>query len=184
HASIFTGQNPTVHKVRNTGGFVLQSSAHPLARILLEQGWDTAAFIGSAVLKKVFGFNNGFGVYDDEMPRPGKSSEFREDPERKASVVVDHAIAWLNNRSSEKPFFMWVHIYDPHIPYQPPPEFAEKYKGRLYDGEIAYADQQIARLLAAVAAKSPAEKTVTALLSDHGESLGEHGEHTHGVFVY
>ena len=86
HASIFTGQNPTVHNVRNTGGFVLQSSSHPLARILQEQGWDTAAFIGSAVLKKLFGFNNGFSVYDDEMPRPGKRNEFREDPERKASV--------------------------------------------------------------------------------------------------
>ena len=95
HASIFTGQNPNVHKVRNTGGFVLQSSSHPLARILHEQGWDTAAFVGSAVLKKMFGFNNGFDVYDDEMPIPGKRSEFREDPERKASVVVDRAIQWL-----------------------------------------------------------------------------------------
>ena len=184
HASIFTGQNPNVHKVRNTGGFVLQSSAHPLARILREQGWDTAAFIGSAVLKKLFGLNNGFSVYDDEMPRPGKRNEFREDPERKASVVVDHAIDWLHKRSSDKPYFLWVHLYDPHIPYRPPEEFARKYKGRPYDGEIAYADQQIARLFDAVAEKSPAEKTVTAVLSDHGESLGEHGEHTHGVFIY
>jgi choline-sulfatase len=184
HASIFTGQNPNVHKVRNTGGFVLQSSSHPLARILQEQGWDTAAFIGSAVLKKLFGFNNGFSVYDDEMPRPGKRNEFREDPERKASVVVDHAIDWLLKRSSDKPYFLWVHIYDPHIPYRPPAEFAQKYKGRLYDGEIAYADQQIARLFDAVAKTSPAEKTVTAVLSDHGESLGEHGEQTHGIFIY
>src|SRR3954471_16524042 len=158
HASIFTGQNPTVHNVRNTGGFVLQSSSHPLARILQEQGWDTAAFIGSAVLKKLFGFNNGFNVYDDEMPRPGKRNEFREDPERKASVVVDHAVEWLNSRGSAKPFFLWVHIYDPHIPYKPPEEFARKYKGRPYDGEIAYADQQVARLFAAIAKISPAEK--------------------------
>jgi len=184
HASIFTGQNPTVHKVRNTGGFVLQSSAHPLARILQEQGWDTAAFIGSAVLKKLFGFNNGFSVYDDEMPRPGKRDEFREDPERKASVVVDHAIAWLNQRSSDKPFFLWVHVYDPHIPYQPPAEFARKYRGRPYDGEIAYTDQQLARLFEAVGKKSPAGKTVISVLADHGESLGEHGERTHGVFLY
>ncbi len=184
HASIFTGQNPNVHKVRNTGGFVLQSSAHPLARILHEQGWDTAAFVGSAVLKKLFGFNNGFDVYDDEMPRPGKSTEFREDPERKASVVVDHAIRWLNERPSGKPFFLWVHIYDPHIPYAPPGEFARKYKGREYDGEIAYADQQLGRLFETVAQKSPADKTILAVLSDHGESLGEHGEHTHGVFIY
>ncbi len=184
HASIFTGQNPPVHNVRNTGGFVLQSSSHPLARILREQGWDTAAFIGSAVLKKLFGFNNGFVVYDDEMPRPGKRNEFREDPERKASVTVDRAIAWLDKRSSDKPFFLWVHIYDPHIPYLPPAAFAQRYKGRLYDGEIAYADQQIARLFDAVSRKSPAQKTLTAVLADHGESLGEHGEHTHGVFLY
>jgi arylsulfatase A-like enzyme/Tfp pilus assembly protein PilF len=184
HASIFTGQNPNVHNVRNTGGFVLQSSSHPLARVLHEQGWETGAFVGSAVLKKLFGFNNGFDVYDDEMPRPGKRSEFREDPERKASVVVDRAIGWLNSRSSGKPFFLWAHIYDPHMPYAPPPEFARKYKGRLYDGEIAYADQQIGRLFDAVAKKSPADKTIIAVLSDHGESLGEHGEHTHGVFLY
>jgi arylsulfatase A-like enzyme/Flp pilus assembly protein TadD len=184
HASIFTGQNPTTHNVRNTGGFVLQSSSHPLARILQEQGWDTGAFIGSAVLKKLFGFNNGFAVYDDEMPRPGKRNEFREDPERKASVTVDRAIAWLNQRTADKPFLLWVHIYDPHIPYQPPAEFAQKYKGRPYDGEIAYADQQIARLFDAVARKSPADKTVTAVLADHGESLGDHGERTHGVFIY
>jgi arylsulfatase A-like enzyme len=114
HASIFTGQNPNVHKVRNTGGFVLQPSSHPLARILHEQGWQTGAFVGSAVLKKLFGFNNGFDVYDDEMPRPGNRNEFREDPERKAAVVVDRAIAWLDKRTADKPFFLWVHIYDPH----------------------------------------------------------------------
>ncbi len=184
HASIFTGQNPNVHKVRNTGGFVLQSTARPLARILQEQGWDTAAFVGSAVLKKLFGFNNGFSVYDDEMPRPGKRSEFRDDPERKASVVVDRAIQWLDGRTSKNPFFIWVHLYDPHIPYNPPPEFAQKYKGRPYDGEIAYTDQQLGRLLAAVEKKSPADKTIVAVLADHGESLGDHDEHTHGVFIY
>jgi choline-sulfatase len=184
HASIFTGQNPNVHKVRNTGGFVLPSSSHPLARILQEQGWDTAAFVGSAVLKKLFGFNNGFATYDDEMPRPGSKNEFREDPERKASAVVDRAIAWLEKRPEGKPYFLWVHLYDPHIPYQPPAEFMRKYTGRPYDGEIAYTDQQIGRLFDAIAQKSPADKTVVAVLSDHGESLGEHGEHTHGIFLY
>ena len=184
HASIFTGQNPNVHKVRNTGGFILQPSSHPLARILQEQGWDTGAFIGSAVLKKQFGFNNGFAVYDDEMPLPGKRGEFREDPERKASVVVDRAIQWLDGRTPDKPFLLWVHIYDPHIPYTPPPEFARKYGTRPYDGEIAYSDRQLARLFDAVSRKSPAERTIIAVLSDHGESLGEHGEHTHGVFLY
>ncbi|MBI1790648.1 MAG: sulfatase-like hydrolase/transferase [Acidobacteria bacterium] len=184
HASIFTGQNPNTHTVRNTGGFVLPSSSHPLARVLQEQGWDTAAFVGSAVMKKLFGFNNGFALYDDEMPRPGNRNEYREDPERKASAVVGRAIDWLEKRPAGKPFFLWVHVYDPHIPYQPPAEFARKYKGRPYDGEIAYADRQIGRLFEAVEKKSPADKTVTAVLSDHGEGLGEHGEHTHGVFLY
>ena len=111
HASIFTGQNPNVHKVRNTGGFVLQSSSHPLARILQEQGWDTAAFIGSAVLKKLFGFNNGFSVYDDEMPRPGKRNEFREDPERKASVpIVTILVAKLIRPSA--PFLTKLEAYE------------------------------------------------------------------------
>jgi tetratricopeptide (TPR) repeat protein len=140
--------------------------------------------VGSAVLKKLFGFDNGFAVYDDEMPRPGKGHEFREDPERKAAVVVDRAIEWLNRRPTDKPFFLWVHIYDPHIPYSPPVEFARKYKGRPYDGEIAYTDAQLGRLFGSVGKKSPADRTVIAVLSDHGESLGEHGEHTHGVFLY
>lgn len=183
HASIFTGQNPNVHNVRNTGGFVLQSSAHPLARMLQEQGWQTGAFVGSVVLKKQFGFANGFNVYDDEMPRAGSRTQFREDPERKASVVVDRAIEWLNKTSPDKPYFAWVHLYDPHLPYNPPGEFAKRYAGRLYDGEIAYTDQQLARLFAAVQAKSP-EKTIITVLSDHGESLGDHGEMTHGVFLY
>src|SRR5207249_11233871 len=102
------------------------------------------------------------------MHRPGKRNEFREDPERKAAVVVDRAIDWLRKRPTGKPYFLWVHIYDPHIPYRPPEEFAQKYKGRPYDGEIAYADQQIARLFAAVAEISAGDKTVTAVLSDHG----------------
>jgi len=130
-------------------------------------------------LKKLFGFGNGFATYDDEMPRPGNKNEFREDPERKASVVVDRAIAWLAKRPSGKPYFLWVHVYDPHIPYLPPAEFAAKYKGHPYDGEIAYTDQQLGRLVEAVGTQA-----IVAVLSDHGESLGEHGEHTHGVFLY
>ena len=183
HASIFTGQYPTVHGVRNTGGFVLPSSARPLARILHEQGWDTAAFVSSAVLKKVMGFNNGFELYDDEMPRQGKSRDVSEEPERLGGDTVDRALQWLGSRSS-KPFFLWVHLYDPHMPYHPPGGFTQKYKDKPYDGEIAYADQQIGRLLDVVRKKSPPESTIIALLSDHGESLAEHGEFTHGVFLY
>ncbi|HEY7304988.1 MAG TPA: sulfatase-like hydrolase/transferase [Bryobacteraceae bacterium] len=183
HASIFTGQYPTVHHVRNTGGFVLPSSSRPLAKILQEEGWDTAAFVSSAVLKKVIGFNNGFGVYDDQMPRQGNKREFSEDAERRGGDTVDRALAWLSAQSG-KPYFLWVHLYDPHMPYSPPSPFKEKYKDRPYDGEIAYADQQLGRLLNAVKNKGPAGKAIIAVLSDHGESLSEHGEYSHGVFLY
>jgi arylsulfatase A-like enzyme len=183
HASIFTGQYPTVHHVRNTGGFVLPSSARPLAKILQEQGWDTAAFVSSAVLKKAIGFNNGFSVYDDQMPRQGKKEEFGEDAERRAGDTADRAVRWLNAQSG-KPYFLWVHLYDPHMPYKPPSPFKEKYRNSPYDGEIAYTDQQLGTLLDAVAKKAPAGKTIIAVLSDHGESLSEHGEFSHGVFLY
>ena len=183
HASIFTGLNPPSHHVRNTGGFVLPSSTTTLATILQQQGWDTAAFISSAVLKKFFGFNQGFAVYDDQMPKPGKGHEFIEDAERRAGDTVDHALRWLDAQSG-KPFFLWVHVYDPHAPYDPPAPFREKYKDRLYDGEIAYADHELGRLFDAVRKKSLAGQTLIAILSDHGESLGEHGEYTHGVFLY
>jgi choline-sulfatase len=182
HASIFTGEYPTRHHVRDTGGFVLPASSVTLAKILQQQGWDTAAFVGSAVLKKNFGFNLGFEVYDDQMPKPGPAQQFLEDPERRAGVVVDHAIHWLNSQSG-KPFFLWVHVYDPHLPYDPPSPFREQYRKHPYDGEIAYVDQQLGRLMDVLGKKDPGN-TIVAVLSDHGESLGEHGEYTHGVFVY
>jgi len=181
HASMMTGAYPTVHQVRNTGGFVLPPSETTLAKILQEQGWDTAAFIGSSVLKKRFGLNQGFAVYDDDMPAAGGSAQ--AEPERRAEEVVDRAVKWLEGQAG-KPFFLWVHVYDPHIPYDPPSPFREKYRDRPYDGEIAYTDQQLGRLFESVARKSASGNTLIAVLSDHGESLAEHGEYTHGVFLY
>lgn len=183
HASMFTGQYPHVHGVRNTGGFVLQSSSTTLAEILEQQGWDTAAFIGASVLKRLFGFHQGFAVYDDQMPKPAAGQLAREYPERPAGEVVNRAVAWLQ-RQSGKPFFLWVHLFDPHLPYEPPGEFRQKYRDRPYDGEVAYADHELGRLLEAVRQKAPGDRTLIAVLSDHGESLGEHGEYTHGVFLY
>jgi arylsulfatase A-like enzyme/Flp pilus assembly protein TadD len=182
HASMFTGQYPNRHKVRNTGGFVLQSSSTTMAEIFQQQGWDTAAFIGASVLKKLFGFSQGFAVYDDQMPKPNDRLA-REYPERPAADVVNRAVAWLNTQSG-KPFFLWVHLFDPHLPLTPPEPFRTKYAGRLYDGEVAYVDRELGRLFEAIGKKSPADKTLIAILSDHGESLGDHGEFTHGVFLY
>jgi choline-sulfatase len=183
HASIFTGTNPNVHQVRNTGGFALKSSAVTLAKILKVHGWDTAAFVGASVLKKATGLSQGFDVYDDQMPKSEKSRDEREFPERRAEVVVDHALDWMNAQSG-KPYFLWIHLYDPHEPYAPPEPFLEKYRKNLYDGEVAYTDQQLGRFLNAVQKKSPAAKTIIVVLGDHGESLGQHGEFNHGVFLY
>ena len=176
HASMMTGLYPTAHKVRDTGGFVLAGS-QTLAGVLQRQGFDTAAFVGASVLKKRFGLGQGFAVYDDEMPDPGRGGE----AQRRAGEVVDRALRWLDAQSG-KPFFLWVHVYDPHLPYDPPPPFRENFKGRPYDGEIAYTDRELGRLLDAVAKKSP--DTLTAVLSDHGEAFSEHGEYAHGVFLY
>jgi len=182
HASMFTGLYPPMHKVRNTGGFVLDPSRSTLASVLRQKGWETGAFVGASVLKKRFGLGRGFDVYDDQMPKPDPN-RITDYPERRAGEVVDRAIAWLNQRS-QKPFFLWVHVFDPHTPYDPPSPFREQYAGRPYDGEIAYVDQQLGRLFEAVEQKSGLRNTVVAVLSDHGESLGDHGEYTHGVFLY
>ena len=183
HASIFTGLNPPAHKVRDTGGFILSPSTPTLASRLHEHGWDTAAFISSMVLKKRNGFDQGFDVYDDNLPRPGKGDEFLEDAVRRAGDTVDRAVDWLGHRTG-RPFLLWVHLYDPHVPYKLSPPFSEQYKDRPYDGEIAYADRELGRLMDTLRRVSPPEKTLLAVLSDHGESLGEHGEYTHGVFLY
>jgi len=183
HASIMTGLYPTVHKVRDTGGFILSSSQLTLSAILQNHGWETAAFVGASVLKKRFGFGHGFTVYDDQMEPSSETAPQGQVAERRAGEVVDHAIRWLDSQRG-KPFLLWVHLYDPHLPYDPPPPFREKYKSRLYDGEVAYTDRELGRLLEAVERKSNAENTIIAVLSDHGEAFSEHGEYAHGVFLY
>ncbi len=183
HASIFTGQYPNVHGVRNTGMFKLPPSAATLAKILQQQGWETAAFVGAAVLKKTFGLNQGFAIYDDEMPKAPRTLQYGEYAERPAAEVVNRAVQWLNGQSG-KPFFLWVHLFDPHAPYAPPAAYKLRYAGRPYDGEIAYADHELGRLFDAADRKAPQDTTLTVLMADHGESLGDHGEFSHGVFLY
>jgi arylsulfatase A-like enzyme/Flp pilus assembly protein TadD len=171
HASILTGLYPTAHKVRDTGGFTLDPAHVTLATALQRAQWDTAAFVASAVLKKRFGLNQGFAVYDDDMPAE----------QRRASEVVDAANRWLGSQSG-KPFLLWVHFYDPHLPYDPPEPFRTRYAGQPYYGEIAYVDSEVGRLLDSVNRKSP--ETIIAVLSDHGEAFSEHGEYAHGIFLY
>jgi arylsulfatase A-like enzyme/Tfp pilus assembly protein PilF len=183
HASIFTGENPNVHHVRDTGGFALQPASVTLATTLRQSGWDTAGFVSATVLNRQFGFNQGFVTYDDQIPETVDKNTGELTAARPANVTVDHAIHWLNQQSG-KPFMVWLHLYDAHQPYNPPEQFRKQYPSDPYDAEIAFEDHELGRFLELVRKKSPAGKTLILVLSDHGEGLGQHGENGHGIFLY
>lgn len=183
HASILTGTYPPAHGVRDMGGFVLGALPPTLATVLARAGFRAAAFVGSFSLDHQFGLNQGFETYDDQMPATSDLGTGVHEPERRAEAVVDRALGWLQARPSGR-FFLWVHLFDPHTPYEPPEPYRTRFSGRLYDGEIAYTDAQLGRFLEAFRAAELTERTLFAVLGDHGESLGEHGEATHGVFLY
>jgi arylsulfatase A-like enzyme len=185
HCTILTGTYPSYHGVRDNVGFKLPEAKTTLAEILKAQGYQTAAFIGAYVLNSTFGLNQGFDLYDDRIagsPRSGTVVNLNS-VERPAGEVIERAINWLRARRST-PFFMFVHLYDPHDPYSPPGAFAEIYKDKPYDGEIAYVDQEVGKLLAFLKDQKLYQNTIVVLTSDHGESFGEHGEWTHGYFIY
>ena len=182
HVTIMTGLLPAAHGVRENGVvFAPQPSAPPLARVLKSAGYQTGAYVGAYVLDRRFGLAEGFDTYDDRIRRnPDEGA--RLEAERRGGEVADAAVAWLNQVSP--PFFIWVHLYDPHAPYEPPDEFKGKAGGNPYDGEVAYADAQVARLVDAIRKRGLADRTVVAIAGDHGEGLGDHGEHTHGMLAY
>lgn len=180
HTSILTGMDPPDHGVRHNGTFKLGPEVTTLAERFQEAGWATGAFVGAVVLKARYGLDQGFDVYDDEI-HGGKAAPGGF-VERSAAEVVDAARAWLAR--TEGPFFLWVHFYDPHMDYKAPPEFAARFPDRPYDAEIAYTDFQLGRLLDGLRAAGRLERTLVVLTSDHGESLGEHGETTHSSALY
>jgi arylsulfatase A-like enzyme/Flp pilus assembly protein TadD len=182
HATILTGLPPAVHGVRNNGSFRLPPRALTLAEILHERGWRTGAVVGAFILDAQFGLAQGFDQYDASMSAasPGRGLE---GPERTAAAVTDAALSWLAQRDSG-PFFLWAHYFDPHTPYAPPEPYLSRHPGAPYDGEVEYTDHEVGRLLDALAARPDAADIVVAVAGDHGESLGEHNEMTHGVFVY
>ncbi len=187
HASLLTGTYPTYHGVRINGQAALSSAQHTLAEALAERGYRTGAFVGAFVLDGRWGFNQGFERYDDEFDLAAARQIDLAGVQRPADVVIDAALDWLG-RDDERPFFAWVHLYDAHTPYAPPPPYAARHGGRglagLYDGEIAFADAEIGRLLDRLRAAGLDERTVIAVVGDHGEALGAHGELTHGYFLY
>ncbi len=181
HCSLFTGSLPIVHGVRDNG-YRLPDSAVTLAQIAKKEGYATAAFVGAFPLDSRFGLDRGFDLYDDLY---GSRTAVRDLSfvERKAEEVNRKAIEWLTSNPSRS-FFVWVHYFDPHAPYEPPPSFARDYAGREYEGEIAYTDGAVGKLLAALDGAGLTGNTLIILTSDHGEGLGEHEEKTHGIFIY
>jgi choline-sulfatase len=184
HASILTGLLPGSHGVTDFG--VPLSPAHPtVAELLKKQSYQTAAFIGAVILDSKTlapGFDRGFDYYDNFPEHPRTKSRWGR-VERRGMEVVQHAETWLRQHPTG-PHFMWIHLYDPHDPYEPPPPYSEKYKDRLYDGEIAYADSALASFVSYLKQHGRYRDAVILVLGDHGEGLGEHHEDTHGIFLY
>jgi len=180
HTSILTGMTPPRHAVRQNGIFRLDESYETLAERFRDAGYDTGAVIGAIVLDARYGLDQGFDFYDATMSSR-RASETGY-PERSAEEVTEVALHWLGAR--ERRFFLWLHYYDPHAAYSPPASFEQRFAGRPYDGEIAYADEQIGRVFQALRASGEWERTLVVATSDHGESLGEHGERTHAYTLY
>lgn len=178
HSSIFTGLNPNVHGVRDNAYIALGEQFTTLAEILKSQGYETGAFIGSGVLDKRYGLSQGFDYYSKYQPAAVAGYE----SQRRASEVAAEAQEWLDTRHPNK-FFLWLHLYDPHFPYDPPEPFRSQYSSP-YDGEIAYTDVILGRFLAELRARAMLDNTIIVLAADHGESLGEHREEDHGYFIY
>ena len=183
HASLLTGLTPLRHGVRDNGRSSLVATAPTLAEAFRGAGWRTVAFVSGFPLDHRFGFDRGFESYDDRLPR-GSDRRRAAFVERTAERTTAAALRWLGTAAPSAPWFLWVHYFDPHAPYEPPPEHAAHFPGRPYDGEVAFVDAQLGRLLQALEDGSAGRETLVLVTSDHGESLGEHGEETHGVFVY
>ncbi|MBI3484032.1 MAG: sulfatase, partial [Acidobacteria bacterium] len=186
HASLLTGTYPQFHKVQDFGARLSDTLPY-LPALLKAQGYRTAAFVSSIILdpKNGFapGFDRGFDVFDAGFHRKQKGETRQQSIERRAEVTIARALEWLEN-NSQGPFFLWIHLWDAHDPYEPPAPFKAKYAAAPYDGEIAYLDASLGRFFAALKSKQLFDRALLAVTSDHGEGLGGHGENTHGILLY
>jgi tetratricopeptide (TPR) repeat protein len=179
HTSLLTGTYPYEHGVRDNNGYRVRKDQPTMATRLKAQGFATGAFVGGFPLDQRFGLNAGFDVYDDRIAEVGSTIDFSL-PERRADFVVTPAVDWISTHSGK--WFTWVHVFDPHAPYQPPEDFAKRYPDDPYTGEIAWTDAALGPLFDRLA-RQP-RPTLVIVTADHGESLGDHGELTHGIFAY
>ena len=180
HCSLMTGLDPPAHGVRDNGISALPSDLPTLASVLSARGYATAAFVSSRVLDRRFGLDRGFGVYDDDAVAEDVGGQGY--PERDAVAVTKAALAWAARAAPDRPFFLWVHYYDPHAPYESSGLPAGAPPAERYAAEVASVDREVGRLLSAL--PGPAGKRIVAVAGDHGEMLGEHGEKEHGIFLY
>jgi arylsulfatase A-like enzyme/predicted Zn-dependent protease len=183
HTTFLTGTQPFFHGVRDNGGFVVPQEIKTLAEVFQDAAYATAAFVGAYVLDSKWGLAQGFDYYFDRFDLSRFEKVSLGTVQRPANEVMDEALNWLGKNKGAK-FFAWIHLYDPHTPYDPPPAFAARYPKNPYLGEIAFADSELGRLRRWLEENGLVDHTFIVFASDHGESLGEHGEATHGFFVY
>ena len=181
HISIFTGRYPAGHGIRDNVTPALAADVPLLAERFHREGFSTAAFVSSVVLTRQSGLARGFDHYSDKFEIEEDDARFLNTIQKRGDIVTAEAVAWLKEHPR---FFAWVHLYDPHDPYEPPGKYAVTYADRPYDGEVAWSDELVGRLVAALRADKRLENTLVVVTSDHGEGLGEHGEDVHGYFVY
>jgi choline-sulfatase len=204
HASLFTGLYPFEHGVRNNGNFYVSDRFDTITTVLAAQGYRTAAFVSAFVLDRRYGLARGFELYDDRMQGVQRQVVSLE-AERRGDRTSEAMTAWLaqyaagslddpvsggagfaapRSPASRPPFFVWLHLYDPHEPYRPPPPFRDAFLDSPYDGEIAFDDAVVASVVDRLGQLGLLDTTIVAVIGDHGESLGDHGEETHSMFVY
>ncbi|HJS58045.1 MAG TPA: sulfatase, partial [Vicinamibacteria bacterium] len=184
HVSLLTGLLPYQHGIRDNVSPGLGASVPTLATLLQQKGFRTAAFVSSIVLSKQSGLDRGFETYSDEFEAEGDDARFLNTIQKRGDETLGDAIRWLEGVPKERRAFLWLHLYDPHDPYEPPEPYASRYAGRPYDGEVAWTDELIGRLDTALERIGRRREALLVITSDHGEGLGEHNEGAHGFFVY
>lgn len=185
HTSILTGLYPPGHGVRENVGYAVGEELTTLAEVLAGGGWSTAAFVSSFVLDSRWGIAQGFGHYVDDFDL----STFDHAPnlsavQRPGDETIASAVQWLDERPEKQSFFLWIHLYDPHDPYEPPEPWASRHPGRPYEGEVAFTDSLLGGFRSELEKRGLLESSMVVLTADHGEGLGDHGESSHGFFIY
>jgi arylsulfatase A-like enzyme/Tfp pilus assembly protein PilF len=180
HASILSGQLPFEHGVRDNIGFTIKPGQWFLQRVLKERGWPTAGFVSAYVLRGASGMDQGFDTYDSQLP-PSSGELSVGQLQRDGEQTLAAAGAWIAARDRQQPFFLFLHLYEPHKPYAPPARFGAY---QPYDGEVAHADELVGRFFDRLRAADLYDRSTIVFLSDHGEGLGDHGEQEHGLFLY